>query len=232
MTYFSNIGLRTILWSTVLVYFFQSYYFPIVDENFGLYYITHPNFQIHQLLTYSFLHYDAVHLIVNLLVLTIVGVQLELDIKTIPFLILNLVTAITAGLFQIIANMISVHLMFGTFDPFKLKNFDSTKKLEILFEHEPWLYSMLNSVTIGASGCVFGVLTAFAYLYPKNKIRFLSKVQISTRFIIICYLILQVYNGITLSHNGIAHFAHLGGAVSGLLTAIYYKKKYHLKFEV
>jgi membrane associated rhomboid family serine protease len=161
-----------------------------------------------------------------------VGVQLERDIKTIPFLILNLITAIVAGVFQLIANMISVYLIFGTFNPFELETIGPAKKLEILFEHGPWLYSMLNSVTIGASGCVFGVLTAFAYLYPKNKIRFLSEVQISTRFIIICYLILQVYNGITLSHNGIAHFAHLGGSISGLLIAIYYKKKYHLKFEV
>lgn len=232
MTYFSNIGLRAILWSTVLVYFFQSYYFPIVDENFGLYYITHPNFEIYQLLTYSFLHFDAVHLIVNLLVLTIVGVQLERDIKTIPFLVLNLITAIVAGLFQMIANMISVYLIFGTFNPFDLSNINPVKKLEILFEHGPWLYSMLNSVTIGASGCVFGVLTAFAYLYPRNKIKFFSEVQVSTRFIIICYFILQVYNGITLSQNGIAHFAHLGGVVSGLITAIYFKKKYHLKFEV
>lgn len=231
-SYFSNLGLRSILWSTVIVFFFQSYYFPNVDQAFGLFYITNPNFEIYQLLSYAFLHSDPVHLIVNLLVLTIVGVQLERDIKTIPFLVLNLVTAITAGLFQLIANVISVYLVFGTIDPLDLGDVNTKEKLEVLLEHGPWVYSLLNSVTIGASGCVFGVLTAFAYLYPKKKIYFLSEFSMSTRLIIIFYFTLQLYNGFAHSHIGIAHFAHLGGVVAGLVTAIYYKKKYHLEFEV
>lgn len=231
-SYLSNIGLRAILWSTVIVYFFQSYYFPTVDETFGLFYITNPNFSPYQFLTYAFLHVDPVHLIVNLLVLLIVGVELERDIKTIPFLLLNLITAIFAGIFQMIANMISVFLIFGTIDPFESQIITPELKLGLLLDHGPWLFSMLNSVTIGASGAVFGVLTAYAYLYPKKRIYFLSEVSISTRFIIICYFILQVYNGFTYAQNGIAHFAHLGGVISGLLVAIYYKRKYKFNFEV
>ena len=231
-SYFSNLGLRLILWTTVIVYFFQSYYFPSVDELFGLFYITNPNFQIYQFISYAFLHVDPIHLIVNLLVLTIVGVELERDIKTIPFLMLNLITAISAGVVQMIANMICVFLVFGTIDPYGDNLLTSATKLELLVSQGPWMFSMLNSVTIGASGAVFGVLTAFAYLYPKKKIYFLSEVSVSTRFIIICYILLQIYNGFAYYQEGIAHFAHLGGVISGLFVAIYYKRKYSLNFKV
>jgi membrane associated rhomboid family serine protease len=70
--------------------------------------------------------------------------------------------------------------------------------------------------TLGASGGVFGLLLAFAVLYPQAKIFvLLIPVPVPARVAVVGYMIIELYLGVTGTQAGVAHFAHLGGAVVG-----------------
>jgi len=71
--------------------------------------------------------------------------------------------------------------------------------------------------TIGASGGVFGVLLAFAYLYPREKIYLYAIVPIPAAVMVVGYLVIEGYFGISGRQEGVAHFAHLGGALAGFV---------------
>lgn len=70
--------------------------------------------------------------------------------------------------------------------------------------------------TLGASGGVFGLLLAFAVLYPHAKvIFFFVPVPVPARVAVVGYMILELILGVTGTQAGVAHFAHLGGALVG-----------------
>jgi membrane associated rhomboid family serine protease len=73
-----------------------------------------------------------------------------------------------------------------------------------------------NAAVVGASGAVYGVLLAFAMYWPRAQmIVFPIPTPIEARFVIGAYLVLSVVQGVSGAANGIAHFAHLGGAAFG-----------------
>lgn len=75
----------------------------------------------------------------------------------------------------------------------------------------------VNSPIIGASGVVFGLITAFAFLFPNRKIFILFFIPIKAKFLIILYGIYELYNGINYNLDNIAHFVHIGGIIVGFL---------------
>lgn len=71
---------------------------------------------------------------------------------------------------------------------------------------------------VGASAAVYAVLVGFAYYWPKETILlFPIPVPIQAWILVTGYVVLSIINGVTGSASGVAHFAHLGGAVVGFL---------------
>ena len=82
-------------------------------------------------------------------------------------------------------------------------------------------------VTIGASGAIFGVLLAFAMLFPDARI-FLLFIPIPIRapYFVAFYALCELFMGVQDFHgDNVAHFAHLGGMIFGLILILYWKKK-------
>ncbi|HEX4482070.1 MAG TPA: rhomboid family intramembrane serine protease [Rudaea sp.] len=79
--------------------------------------------------------------------------------------------------------------------------------------------------TLGASGGVFGVLLAFAYLFPQAKIMVMVPIPIPARIAAIGYLAIEFFLGVTGRQAGVAHFAHLGGALVGLLLLVFWRSR-------
>ncbi|MDR3385773.1 MAG: rhomboid family intramembrane serine protease [Rudaea sp.] len=78
--------------------------------------------------------------------------------------------------------------------------------------------------TLGASGGVFGLLLAFAILYPQAKVfLFFVPVPVPARIAVVGYMILELFLGVTGSQAGVAHFAHLGGAIVGFALIQYWR---------
>jgi len=71
--------------------------------------------------------------------------------------------------------------------------------------------------TVGASGAVFGVLTAFGMLFPDRPIYLYFLLPVKAKYFIAAYIALELFYGVTGTTDGIAHFAHLGGAAVGFV---------------
>ncbi|MCQ2334319.1 MAG: rhomboid family intramembrane serine protease [Paludibacteraceae bacterium] len=82
-------------------------------------------------------------------------------------------------------------------------------------------------VTIGASGAVFGILLAFAWLFPEQKMfLFLVPIPIPSRVFVGLYALIELGSGVAnFAGDNVAHFAHLGGMLVGAALIYYWKKK-------
>lgn len=80
------------------------------------------------------------------------------------------------------------------------------------------------SFTVGASGAVYGILLAFGMTFPNERIFiFPIPVPIKAKWFVIGYAALELYSSISSSMDGIAHVAHLGGMLFGLLAILYWR---------
>lgn len=82
------------------------------------------------------------------------------------------------------------------------------------------LFSLGSSTpVVGASGAIYGVMVAFAVLFPDRVITLLLflilPIQIKAKYLVMIFAAISVISGIFYGHDGVAHFAHLGGMVVG-----------------
>ena len=71
--------------------------------------------------------------------------------------------------------------------------------------------------TVGASGGLFGLLAAYAWLFPRRKVLLLiPPIPLPAPVFVCLYAAVELYSGVTGTFAGIAHFAHLGGLIGGL----------------
>lgn len=82
--------------------------------------------------------------------------------------------------------------------------------------------AIASGPTIGASGGVFGVLLAFGMMHPDRKIFiFPIFIPIKAKYFVMIYAGIELFLGVTGSSDGIAHLAHVGGAITGFLLIKY-----------
>lgn len=84
-----------------------------------------------------------------------------------------------------------------------------------------------NKGMVGASGALFGLLAAFAILFPNTELMLLfPPIPIKAKYFIGGYLVYEVYMSFFSSTvDNIAHLAHVGGAVVGIILVLYWRKR-------
>lgn len=79
---------------------------------------------------------------------------------------------------------------------------------------------------VGASGGVFGVLLAFAWYFPRQKLIVIPiPIPVSAWLLVTVYALLELLYGVTGTMPGVAHFAHLGGMLGGALCILYWRSR-------
>jgi len=82
-----------------------------------------------------------------------------------------------------------------------------------------------NIPVLGASGAVFGLLVGFGMNFPNTKLMLLfPPIPIKAKYFVTGYAVIELFLGLGSFDTGIAHFAHLGGALFGLLLILYWRK--------
>ncbi|RMD73136.1 MAG: rhomboid family intramembrane serine protease [Bacteroidetes bacterium] len=86
---------------------------------------------------------------------------------------------------------------------------------------------MNNSAVVGASGAIFGLLIAFGILFPEAELMLIFlPIPIKAKYFIPLLMMVELFLGVNhFSWDNIAHFAHLGGALFGLLLLIYWRRQ-------
>ncbi len=72
------------------------------------------------------------------------------------------------------------------------------------------------TVLLGASGAVFGLLVAFAMMFPNTELQLYFFIPIKAKYLVLGYSLYELYNGF-FSNDNVAHFAHLGGLIVGII---------------
>jgi len=87
--------------------------------------------------------------------------------------------------------------------------------------------SYLNAHTVlGASGAVYGILLAFGMMFPNQILYLYFAIPVKAKWLVLGFGLLELYSGISPNPgDNVAHFAHLGGMLIGLIIILYWKKK-------
>lgn len=79
------------------------------------------------------------------------------------------------------------------------------------------LFFTPRAIIVGASGAVYGIMLGFARFWPRQQILIWGILPIQARWLVVVMTALSLYAGFSGSRDGVAHFAHLGGFLGGLL---------------
>jgi len=169
---------------------------------FYLYYPASPFFEPFQIVTHMFLHGGVGHLFFNMFALYIFGPMLEYKLGEKRFLFLYFF----AGFGSVLVHILSVYV-------------------DINFLGAPM--SHINIPMVGASGAVSGIMIAFALKFPNHQIGLLFlPFRFKAAYLVMAFIAYDVISGFQSYDTGVAHFAHLGGIIFGLILIEIWDKFY------
>lgn len=199
---------------------------PIV-QYLGVYYFDSPFFKGWQVITYMFMHSpdNFAHILFNMFALYSFGSVLEYMMGSKRFLKFYLITGLGALALQYLVQAFELYQITGAIaHPAGFMIDPATYR----FSYNPQLYSESQATTIaniymgpmlGASGAIFGLLTAFGLLFPNAELLiFLIPIPVKAKYLIPVYIVIELFLGVAqFSGDSVAHFAHLGGALFGFI---------------
>ena len=178
----------------------------------GLHFFKASDFRIYQIITYMFMHANFGHLFFNMFALWMFGNTLENIWGSKRFLLFYMVCGIGAGLCQELVQ----YIQYAT----SLSQYGTVNLGGQIVTMDAYL-NMMN--TVGASGAIYGLLLAFGMMFPDSRIYLYFLLPIKAKWFVIGYAVLELIMGIGGVDN-VAHFAHLGCMLFGLVLILYWKK--------
>lgn len=183
-----------------LVYGIQNDFSQFGRYQLAMFFPTSEYFRPYQIVTHMFMHGDITHLFFNMFALFMFGPPIESLWGPRRFLFYYLF----AGLGALTLHMIATYIEIASFGGPEVR---------------------YNVPMLGASGAVFGLLAAFGTLFPNMRIMLLfPPIPMKAKYFVLIYAAIELYLGFSNFNSGIAHFAHLGGALFGFLLILYWRR--------
>ncbi len=188
-----------------------------VENWFALHDLHSVYFRPHQFITHMFMHGSFTHLFFNMVGLWMFGVALEHRYGSKRFLEFYILTGLGAALLH-------MGILYFEMEPIMdiFRKLPAEDQLSLIDDPS----FKVNVATLGASGAVFGCLAAFGYLYPNSIIYIDFLIPIKAKWMVLIYagmeLMLAIRNS---AGDTVAHFAHLGGALTGFLLVYFWNKR-------
>jgi len=209
----------------------------IVFDLFALHYPSNPKFQFWQPLTHMFMHGDLGHIFFNMFALYMFGIPIEQLWGRNKFIFFYLSTgfgaaALQLGLYNFQVNEVSELLVAQGQTVSQIATFFESRDLSYALIEQVGRDNLIkglsayNAVMVGASGALYGVLVAFAFLFPNARLMLLfPPIPIKAKVLVPLLILGDLFFGFTSYSIGpIAHFAHVGGAITGMIMMWYWKK--------
>ncbi|MEP6261629.1 MAG: rhomboid family intramembrane serine protease [Gillisia sp.] len=206
---------------------------------FSLWFFQNDNFGVWQIITHMFMHGSFMHILFNMYALWAFGSPIEQMLGQKKFLFFYFSCGIGAAIIHSLVNYYHVQsgynaLIEAGMSPGGIQQLLTTGQYSTAIldsvsrDTLESLYISFNTPAVGASGAIYGILVAFGMLFP-NVALFLIfvPVPIKAKVFIPVLIAIDLFSGITgysLFGGGIAHFAHVGGALFGFIMMWYWKK--------
>lgn len=206
---------------------------------FSLWFFENENFGVWQILTHMFMHGSFMHILFNMYALWAFGSPIEQMLGQKKFLFFYFSAGIGAALIHTLVNYYHFQTGFNALLDAGLDSEGIGYFLSTAQSYDPnikavpqevlqTMYEAYNGYAVGASGAIYGILVAFGMMFPNIELFLLFvPVPIKAKYFIPALIALDLFSGFTgysLFGGGIAHFAHVGGALFGFIMMWYWKK--------
>jgi membrane associated rhomboid family serine protease len=210
-------------------------------EVLSLFYFESPRFQFWQPLTHMFMHGNILHIFFNMFALYSFGSLLEHLWGGKKFLFFYISCGLGAALLHSGVNYYVVHegissMLNEGIPQGSINSFLQSGKLSGEYaalvsrsDLQHW-FDAYNTPAVGASGAIYGLLVAFAFMAPNAELALMFiPIPIKAKYFVPGLLCVDLFLGVSGKSifgggGGIAHFAHIGGAIIGFLMMWYWKK--------
>ena len=197
---------RNLLYLNVIMFVATLINEDFMIRTFAMFYPESPYFRWWQPVTHMFMHGGVWHILFNMYTLVMFGTVVERVLGTRDYIIFYLVTGLGAVALHIGVQWLEINYLGGS------------------------LAAAVLTPMVGASGAIYGVLVAFAMLYPEARLTLIfPPITLDAKWWVGIFVALELLLGITGSQVSIAHFAHLGGALFGFLLIRRWKRKGSLR---
>lgn len=234
---------RSIIIINIVVYLLSNLLFGgKLYDLLSAYYPFSPNFHSWQIVTHMFMHapmgegIGLTHILFNMFTLWSFGPVLEQVLGEKKFLILYFVSGLGAFILFNVWNFYEVNTVVNQLQTQGVDVAEVFRKSAQGYRGDMSVFNnpdalllgqMLNGKMLGASGAIFGVVAAFSTMFPDAKLVFLFiPFPIKAKYLFPIILVVSLYLGFSGSMGGVAHFAHIGGAIVGFLLALYFRKNH------
>lgn len=228
-----------------VIFYIGSQLVPVSYNLFALHFPESLDFRYWQFFTHMFMHApmpNLMHIVFNMFALYSFGSALEHFWGGKKFLFFYISCGLGAALLHVGVNYYEFHKLIETLTNsgidesqiYKLlgEGKYNTEWVNVLGENG-WneLRGILFGDVVGASGAIYGLLTAFAFMFPKAELMMIFiPIPIKAKYFVPGLLLLDLFLGLKGSSifgsgsTGIAHFAHIGGAITGFIMMWFWKK--------
>ncbi len=209
-------------------------------ETMALYFPKNEHFRLWQFVSSMFMHGGFTHILFNMYALWAFGTPLEQMWGKGKFLFFYFASGIGAGMIYTLVNYYQFNHIYNELIGLGISNdqiqqllatgnYDTSIFSGITEKKLSTFYSHFVTPAVGASGAIYGILVAFGISYPNAKLALIFlPVPIAAKYFIPVLIGLDLFSGVTgisIFGGGIAHFAHVGGAIIGFLLMWYWNKK-------
>lgn len=214
-------------------FFLESQNIDLINQ-LGAHYVNSPLFQPFQIVTHFFMHGGLLHIFFNMWLFVMLGGYLERIWGPKRFFIFYLACAFGAfalynaiGVYEI--ELLKSQLIDAGFNMEDINALISKGKYDkgLYLENEVYREYIIKSFTpmVGASGAVFGVMAAFAILFPNTEFMLYFAIPVKAKFLVGAYFLLEVYLAYQNdAGDHTAHLAHVGGAIVGAIIVFFWRK--------
>ena len=229
-------AVKHLLIINVIMFFATQLYGDQMYQWMSLWFPKNPNFEWWQVVSHMFMHGNFMHILFNMYALWAFGTPLERIWGKNKFLFFYF----SAGLGSAALHTGVNYFLFNEgMSALEGAGIARTQVLDILAngQYSPGWYdiagkgtidSMLtafNTPAVGASGAIYGILVAFAFMYSEAKLMLIFlPVPIKAKYFVPILIAVDLIFGIGNVNTGVAHFAHIGGALIGFIMMWYWKK--------
>ncbi|WP_033566072.1 rhomboid family intramembrane serine protease [Sphingobacterium sp. SYP-B4668] len=197
-----------------IIFFLGSSVVGASYDYLSAFYPDSPYFKVWQVITYMFMHGGFTHIFFNMFSLLMFGPMIEQVLGAKRFINFYLFTGLGALVLQYGVQAFELYQMVGTSFPLRQGiDLGSLTGSQLGFVQE-----INGTRLVGASGAIYGILLAFAYLFPNIPLQLIFiPIPIKAKYFIGGLIAIEIYSSLSQPGDSVAHLAHVGGALFGYI---------------